>query len=349
VGESGGSHAIKAAGSELLRDAAWFPHRLDFERGVAVFTRTNRDALSAQPFLDARWERRGSASATLPLAVLADAPAPPTPPGFIWHTAFCCSTLIAACLDWPGVSLSLKEPVALADFAIARHRGDPRADAATLEGLVRLLGRPFLPGARVLIKPSNAANGLAEAVAEMGGPALLLHSGLRRFLLAVAKGGEARRGFVRQLMARWASQPDARFGPTQVALFSDLQVAALVWRLQMDELLGAARKLGPQRARFLDCDVFLTDPRATLSMLDAHFGLGLGAERIEETLRGPKLRQHAKTPRETFDADAESRDFADARSALGQELEQLEAWCAELMGPPPPSMAPVHGARLALA
>jgi hypothetical protein len=339
------SQTAPSGSGEILRDRAWFPYRLDFERGVAVFTRTNRDALSAQPFLDHRWNRAGAAFATLPIAELAAAPQPERAPGFIWHSAFCCSTLIASCLDWPGAALALKEPIALVDLATAHRQGDPRADAAVCKGLVRLLGRSFAPGARTLIKASNGAHGLTQATADAAGPVLMLHSSLRRFLLAVAKGGEARRAFVRSLMVDRAVLPGARFGPDEIVRLTDMHAAALLWRLQMEEFHAAAAQLGRERARMLDCEDFLADPALTLSELDDFFGLGLGAERIAQIVAGPKLRRHAKIPGAVYDAAREDHALADARRALGPYLETLETWSEALVGnSPPPAAAPAFEA-----
>ncbi len=329
-----GSGADDRAATDAFGDACWFPHQLDFDRDRAIFTRTNREALSVQAMLDARWDRSRAAGLGLPIEALADPPEPERSPGFIWHTAFCCSTLIADCLDWPTVSLALKEPLALVDLASARRTGRAPSDDRIARGLTRLLGRAFHPGERVLIKPSNDVNTMIDSLADGSGPILLLHSSLRRFLLSTARGGDERSRFTRALLMKRAALPGARFGAADVALLSDLRVAAVLWCVQMEEFRIVAHRLGPQRTRFLDCDVFLRDPEATLAQLDAFFELGLGPDRVAEVVRGPKLKRHAKTPSLRFDVARERDEQAKLRSVRGGEIDAAEAWCVAEFGEP---------------
>jgi hypothetical protein len=334
-----GSHATSIAPAEVLDDCAWFPFRLDLSRGEATFTRTTRNELAAQPFLDIRWDRSRAPACVFPIETLRSAPEIARAPGFIWHTSFCCSTLIADCLEWPGLSLSLKEPIALVDLAFARHGRDRRADAALTSGVVRLLGRPFDPGALTLIKPSNAANPSIGALSAAAGPSLFLYSSLRRFLLAVARGGEKRRFFARTLVRQRAQTPGALLPVRDLEQFTDMQAAAVAWRLQMQEFRAAAARLGPARAMLLDAEAFLRDPADVLARLDGFFAIGLGSARIAEIVAGPKTRRNAKVPSKTFDRLAEVRALDEMKRLLGADLEALEAWSAGVTGDPHPVVA----------
>ncbi|MBS0295204.1 MAG: hypothetical protein JSR45_02760 [Proteobacteria bacterium] len=313
-----------------LRDAAWFLHAIDLAGRQARFTRTNRQALSAQSFLDPRWSRAGAAETALPLDALADAPEPPRSPGIIWHSAFCCSTLIAACLDKPGKALALKEPMALVNLA-QPPPGVAAAHPRLVRGAVRLLGRAFEGRERVVIKPSNAANDLIEAMAPAAGPMLFLHSNLRWFLLSVVRGGEQRRAWVRPLLIRRLGADELRRLGLDLALLTDLGAAALLWRLQMAEFEAAVARYGPERTRLLDCETFLAAPERTLSELDAFFELGLGEAHVLETVRGPAFFRHAKNPRAAFDLTRHRRDLALAEQSLGQDLGLIIDWSARVM------------------
>ena len=84
---------------------------------------------------------------------------------FIFHSAYCCSTLLANAYDRPGAAFSLKEPVLLNDLVGWRHRGGTPAQVGTvLDDGLRLLARPFVAGEVGVVKPSNVVNALIPAM-----------------------------------------------------------------------------------------------------------------------------------------------------------------------------------------
>ena len=118
--------AAAPAARDVVITPEWFLDRIVVQLDVAVLKATTRQSLSGGIFLDHRWQQDGGPSATIPLGALRDF-ADGDQPAVIWHTAFCCSTLIAELLDAPGVSLALREPGVLLDLAAARRAGAPAA------------------------------------------------------------------------------------------------------------------------------------------------------------------------------------------------------------------------------
>ena len=293
----------------------------------------------AEAFLDQKWDR----SALQHTAVrFEDLPRPTAPPrlNFIWHTSFCCSTLIAASLDGLGKSLSLKEPKVLVDLADARRRGDLARTPDLPLAVFALLARRFGAGEQVLVKPSNGANALiGEAAAVTEGRMLLLHSDCRAFLVSVAKNGEPVRAYVRGLfMALLADRPDAvRWPAGDLMRLTDLQLAAVAWQMQMMALRRAAESLG-DRARSLNSARFLAEPKAALEALDDFFGLGVGKTVIGRTVTGPDFRRDPKS-RAGFDAGRRAEAAAAAESALGEDLERIVEWSFKVCPWAPPGAA----------
>src|SRR5690348_13589887 len=121
--------------------------------------------------------------ATHPAAEIAAAArgAPQAPMHFIFHTAFCCSTLMLKALDVPGRTFGLKEPDVLINLANRFIRSDDPENRERLRLVLRLLSRPFESGETMIVKPTNFANRLIMPVLEMspGTRAVLLYSDVR--------------------------------------------------------------------------------------------------------------------------------------------------------------------------
>jgi len=319
-------------------DPALFLHDVDPASGRAGFVRTDRASLSAEPFLDHRWRGPDTVDAVLPLADLP--PAGPEPPriSFIWHTSHCASTLLAACLDSPGRCLALKEPRALVILAAMKRSG--RLDRGLTETVFGLLGRRFGPDEQILIKPSNSANSLiAEAAALTRGRMLLLHSDCESFVLSMAKQGRAGFAYVRDRFRTLAADghPAGAWPVAELLRLTDLELAALVWRMQMDALEAASERLG-DRARSLDCRVLLEAPDQVLPQIDSFLGLGLGRERLETVAAGPLFQRDAKQPGRVFNAFARGEKRAQLRAQLGPDLPAVLR-AMEGVFPRPPKLA----------
>jgi hypothetical protein len=320
------------------RDPHLFPHHVDMNTGRVGLVRTDRAALSAEPFLDQRWRPPEQVDAQLPLAGLPVGGGKPRL-NFIWHSSLCASTLLSRCLDAPGLCLALKEPRVLGDLAFMKWSGRLTVDLA--EGVFGMLGRRFQPGEQILVKPSNGVfNVIPEAVELTQGRALLLYSDCESFVLAVARRGRAGFGYARDVFRSLATDghPAARWPAAELLRLTDLEMAALVWRMQMDALEAASARLG-DRARSLDCRVLLDDPGAVLPRVDEFFGLGLGRERMLEVADGPLFQSHAKSPGHAFDARARNEEQAALRTHLGADLTEALKWM-DAAFPRPPRLAP---------
>jgi hypothetical protein len=274
--------------------------------------------------------RRSAGS--LPLQGI-EVPPPPQPPRFLFHTAFCCSTLIARCLDQEGLCLALKEPGLLMDLANALRMAPDAATRtpvreAARSGL-RLLARPSVAGERVLMKPANAAAGFHDAMLELmpGSRGVLLFSDLRAFLTSILKKGETGRAFVRTLYNIFALDGTglSRIPSRQAMGCTDMQVAALVWRHQMETHAGLLQAHG-DRLMVLDCEDFLSRPAAVLQQLDSHLQLGLGDERIEAVVAGDLLQRNAKFADDDFDAATRRSEAARVEGQWGEDLDRIVDW-----------------------
>ncbi len=325
-----------------MADPAWFPTHLDRASGSLRFVRTDYPIIASQSFLDHRWDRglleqnSTGVSSLLPLL-------PPEQPNLnlIWHTGFCCSTLLAKAVTEPASNLSLCEPQILVDVAEAKRA--PQTRASDVPKLVlHLLARRLSREIAVTVKPAPAANVLLrDAATQTAGSMLFLYSDCGSFLVSVAKLATEGRNYARRMFLAILGDghPQGQWSPKQLLSLSDLQVAALLWHMQIDEFLRSW-PLVESRARSLDCEAFLADPVETLIRLDDFFSLGLGRNKILEVTSGPVFRTNAKDGRSPLDAESRRGQNEAVIRRLGTELERIVAWSYEVC-PATPRGAPL--------
>lgn len=316
----------------VVSDPEWLPTHWDPSAGTLQFVHAPRDRHGELTFLAEEY----LGPADLPMTVLpvadllsASQPAPP-PPDFIFHSAFCCSTLLARALDIPGTAMALKEPQILNELADAARA---KALGADVLGLVaRLLGRPFTEGERLVVKPSNVVNLLAPTLmnAGEGSRAIFLYAPLRRFLGSVATKGLWGRRWARRLYAQLLRDTGLVFGLGDAEQFelSDLQVAALAWLMHHVQGLNLLRQF-PERVRTLDSEIFLAKRAEALSAIAQHFRLDLSREQTEAIARGPAFSTHSKELGRTFDPEGslESRQPA---AVIDEEIDMIATWTSHV-------------------
>ena len=319
-----------------VQDADWLPYEYDVRADTLVFAHLPREAQRRAVFLDPRFLARAPKSDPAPLASL------PTEAireqngklHFIFHTAFCCSTLLTRALDVPGVSMGVKEPSVLVGFA--RHFGTGRRTPGALSALsttLDLLSRPLTPGETQIIKPSNTTNHIIPTIlhARPDAKALILYSSLDAFLRAVARRGLDGREFARLVFSQSALaiplEDDKLEDPF---LQTDLQIAARAWLMQSAFITQVAERFGPDRVRTLNCDTMLASKANTLKRVADFFDLGLDSKTIADIADGPVFREHAKHPALAFDTAAYQAQHEEAGSRYFEEVNAVRAWARTL-------------------
>lgn len=313
----------------VIADGRWLAHRYDEMQDAVHFVRLSREGHQRITFLtDAEiGETPKVVLARAECLAAVKALAPP-PARFIFHSAYCCSTLLARAFDVPGTAMGIKEPQILNDVVGVRLRGgDPRQVAAALDVALWLLARPLARGEANVIKPSNVVNPMIPAVLAMRPEtrALLLHAPIEAFLGSVARKEIEGRAWVRELMWKLIRQGQAeRFGFTEEELYhqTDLQVAALGWLAQHALFADLAGKHG-QQLRTIDSETLTGRPAESMKALGALFGIELDAEAIAS---GPAFRQHSKD-RGVYSAADRVAERSSGLAIHARELAMVLEWC----------------------
>lgn len=331
------AHSPGADWLPYIQDAAWLPHDYDWRNDTLTFAHLPKATQRQAVFLDPRYIGRAQLSAPVPVDVLSgDAIREAAGPlHFIFHTAFCCSTLLARALDIPGVSMGIKEPSVLAAFA-DYWAGTRRAPGAflALGATLDLLSRPHEPGETQIIKPSNVVNHIVPEMlnARPDAKAIVLYSSLDTFLRAITRRGTAGRGFARLIYQQFAPIIPIENGFTDIdnVLHTDLQIAAQAWLMQAAFLDSVARRFGPNVVRTLSSERLLADTTGALSAVGGFFDLALDRERATAIAAGRVFNEHAKEPGRPFNAAAFEAQYNETGAMYAEEIAGAKSWARDL-------------------
>lgn len=318
--------------SDVAGDPDWLPHTYDQAGAALTFVHVPADRRGGLMFLSDEHFAGNFDKIAFPAESVAEAVADSAraPLHFIFHTSFCCSTLLARALDIPGTSSALKEPDVLINVANRLIRSDDPANRKRLELVLRLLERPQQGTRSVIVKPTNFANRTAEPAlsARPDSRAVLLYSDVGTFLRSLLKRGMWGRILGRKLFAQLSGWSSLKIGiaPADTFVLTDVQVAALAWLMQIAHFDRLARAFGPDRVMVIDSPTLLADPSAAIGKAQALFGLGLSGEQIEEIATGPVFSRHSKFTDRDYSAQARASDHEAVNSANREELDMVTKW-----------------------
>lgn len=250
---------------------------------------------------------------------------------FIFHSGYCCSTMLARAFDIEGVSMGLKEPVILNDMVGWRRRGGhPPKIAEVLDQSMNWLSKPLTEGESVIVKPSNIVNSLAVPILAMrsGARALLIHAPIKTYLQSIAKKNLEGRLWVRTLLiGQIKDQIIAPFGMTQedILQLSDLQVAALTWLAQQAQFASIIEQVGSERVKSLNSESFLANQKQSMRNLFDLFQLNIDEAKLDEVLQGAAFTRHSKFD-QAFDVASREQEHADAAQVHADEIEKVTEW-----------------------
>ncbi len=321
--------------SQLLASPEWFPDAIYSDRGLLDCYRVNRQLLSESSFLDQRMTSRSpekiQASFSFDeLKSLAEG-VHTDKIGFIFHTSFCRSTLMAQALHVDGICFTLKEPSILLSLAesirYTQSLREPDKVRTALPAMLRLINGLVENSEKTIIKPTNFANNLLPYVAETGAKILLMYSDLRSHLISILKYGEQGRAFTRQLYIRLMSdsQELGKIDPRQALLQTDLQIATLVWQQQMSLFMKILNNAPRGQICTLTSDAFATYRDTALSETFKFFDIPLSDTQLGQVLTGPVFQQHSKSGK-SVDDQAIQRQTEAVAEKFQSELEVTLRW-----------------------
>lgn len=321
----------------IVADPSWLPYKvLDDSRRLEL-VHLSREQLRDLFFLDKRshpdrWNKITADAPRVEMVVAAMAKSAGTRAfgecHYIFHSAFCCSTLMSRALDVQGVACVLREPRPLHEI-VAKMTGPQLTDQemTALDLILNLMQRPRLLGEKTIVKPANLANPLIDHILRVQpkARALFMYCSLPAFLLAIAR--RRRWSWSRNLAAFYRKHLEFETKQTQdLLLLTDLQMAAFLWLQYQAQFARLVRELPASRVATLRADVFVAQPAEALAAAARLFELGLSEGEASAIAEGPLFQGHSKSSGASFDESAQKRNDALLKLAFGPEIEHAIQW-----------------------
>ncbi|MDH3612463.1 MAG: hypothetical protein OEU90_00515 [Gammaproteobacteria bacterium] len=269
------------------------------------------------------------------------------PANYIFHSAFCCSTLFANCLQTVSDSLVLKEPLILLHLADAlahsKNSGNfiRRHWWALLRPSLLLLEKKYSGQQGVIIKPANSANNMLEDILSLRPTkTLFMYGSLRDFLLSNLKRLEESRYMVPLFLKRLYPITDyaEKLNIPDVQNLEHLKQCAVLWHTQIYHFYLVAAASGNDSVRCLAASDFLEEPESIVRQALDYFGLACDTERLNQLAKNGPLSRHSKSG-DGYDTDERSDENAalsvQHESALHSTLEWMDGLLNKLPVNPP--------------
>lgn len=315
----------------IIKDPTWLPHTFNSEGDQILFIRVSTERRNSVPFLSGDW-LRDCERVALPAVNVRQSLKHGTfvPLHFIFHTAFCGSTLLVRALDASRAATGLVEPAILLNHHFRISRAAEEAEQERLRISLRLLGRRMGDLGAVVAKPSCVANPIAPHVLRNSpaSRAVLLSSDLRTFLFGVAKRGPQGAAWGQRILqsCRDNLPVNLDFNITTLDQLTGLQAAALAWvcrRLLFDALVTT---FGPDRVLPVRTEDLFKDPLGAVARVAGFFGRHLSQMAVDQLARSDTFNKHSKEIGRPFNRHDRELELRTLAAGHGSEVDAVARW-----------------------
>lgn len=340
---------ISVSAEDIARNPGWHLYDIDLQRGELHFLEASPETFLMSAFLDNRIAFTGGQmhgfSFDAVISAFQQVPPKPVETNFIFHSSFCCSSLLARSLQLEGRTLVLREPWVLRRLADTRRTLLVNGQAwdargrALVDMALTLLAKTWQESESVLIKPTHVANSLAEDMLTLRPEAkgIVLHSGLEAFLVSNLKKSDE----TKQKMPALARIFEVDTGYTRlfkhlsIESLGFLQLAAVVWHAQMLAFRKLLASPAGSRLGTLDSAILLADPEGSLRAATQFLGYEVRPDELAATVAGPIWTTHAKDPFSAYDRESRDRENQDIMARHGEEIRYVLRWADKLLAQQP--------------
>lgn len=310
--------------SAIWDDPSWFLYGYDWRTDQLALAKVDDEVLTRSAFLDKRLFPHLDRVLTVSAGEISGHATHQS--AYIFHTAFCGSTLFARALHSPPSTFSLKEPSALLALAILKHER-PTLFKSRLALVNALLARPRPTASMAVIKPTNQVNTIAlDILKTCTGRALFMYSSFEEFLISSLKKRPQA-----DTLIRWMAQHLLRDSRLAKVLgvdwrnqFSFPEACALTWLAQMQIISEILSSEYRDRVRTMDFRALLDNPSKHVATASEWLGLSLSESQIENGTQRA-LRNDSKS-NQTFDAENHNVLTMTVKNSNAEFIEAVLSW-----------------------
>lgn len=327
-----------------IEHPALYLQKYDFRSGLACFRDMTPEAFRRSSFLDDRILSPTSRRHDIALEqVFATGWRADNQPGrYIFHTAYCCSTLLSRVLDVACKTLVYREPMHLHQLAVMKRRPAdfPRHAVSRWSELLSfslaMLGKTWRSDEVAVTKATDSCNNIIPHLLDVhpSSRAVLLYSQAQEFISSNLKS-DGRRQFLMNLLARSlrdnAQDTESILHGVNVEGLTAGELAAYVWITQIQSYRKVL-KAKTDRCICIDAEILLSDTRRVLEQVDEFLGLDLGTAVIESLIGSALWGRHAKDPDRTYSPGERAGEMADLAKRIEREIEEGLAWIRRFEG-----------------
>lgn len=254
---------------------------------------------------------------------------------YIFHTAFCGSTLLSRALSELPRIMVLKEPDVLMKVSGGSLHSGNESVIPYLMTSLKELSQPWTESGAVVIKPTNSVNRLVpEIMANYPGKTILLYGGLEDFLVSCIKKLPAAEEKIRWMAQHLLHQTDLqkKLGVDTYYKFNFVESCVITWYSQMEYFAKAIERDHLDQIRMLDMKDMLAKPFETVRAASHFFELQKSDAEIEVSVAREFSRNSKKV--ETAYTDAErSQEASRVRAQYSDLLRIALEWAANNIAP----------------
>lgn len=294
------------------------------------------EAVAAANFLDERTLPVNAADIDFQtLEVNVESRLLPSAQRYIFHTAFCGSTLLCRALtDQPKVMV-LKEPDVL--LQIARRQLDEGSAAMRpyLSHAIQLLSLPWVNDGITVIKPTNSVNRLLQDIQSIRpGKALLMYSNIEDFILSCCKKlpeAEIRIGWMARFLIH-DSDLGKKLGVDKNHQFNFLEACVLTWYSQMEYYSKALAMSGNGQIALLKMEDLLTDSHGCVQAASDFLELNLSRRELAEKIK-VTFAKNSKSVQSDYSPQHRKTEKAELKKRFSSLLNLAANWENEVIRP----------------